>query len=135
MKLTPKDTIRKLVDYVCKKRQAEHLAKDLLDCLERLGGANTIQDLYGWERTDYTSLQVKPTFIFEIQEIVEQIKDNSQIDNGNKVFSERKKKCVKTGNSHKILRYCVYSGQGAETVKKIAWLNMANLNEAIKIVK
>jgi hypothetical protein len=91
--------------------------------------------LYGWERSDYTSLKVKPTFIFEIQEIVGQVKDNSQIDNGDRGLSERKKKCIKTGNSHKILRYCVYSAYGHETVKKIAWLNMDNLNEAIKIVK
>ena len=106
-----------------------------MDCLERLGGANTIQDLYTWERTDYSSLHIKPTFISEIQEIVEQIKDNSQIDNGGRGLSERKKKCIKTANSHKILRYCVYSGYGAETVKKLAWLNMTNLNEAIKIVR
>lgn len=135
MKLTPKDTIYKLVEFICKKRQTSHLVEALMDCLERLGGANTIQDLYGWERLDYTSLHVNPTFIYEIQEIVEQIKDNSQIDNGGRGLSERKKKCIKTANSHKILRYCVYSSYGAETVKKIAWLNMANLNEAIKIVR
>jgi hypothetical protein len=135
MKLSPNDPVRKLVDYVCKKRQAEHLIKGLLGCLEKLGGADTIQDLYGWERTDYTSFLIKPTFIFEIQETVEQVKDNSQINNGDRGLSEDKKKCIKTANSHKILRYCVYSGYGAEAVKKIAWLNMDNLNKAIEIVK
>jgi hypothetical protein len=116
MKLAPKDSIAKFIEYICKKRQAGHLAKDLLYSFENLGGANTIQDLYGWERSDYTSLHVKPTFIFEIQEIVEQVKDNSQIDNGDRERNERKKKCIKTANSHKILRYCVYSAYKAGTV-------------------
>jgi hypothetical protein len=131
MKLTPNNSIRKLIEYVCKKRQSEESITSLVNCLEKMGAANTIQDLYGWERSDYTTLGVKPTFIFEIQEIVGQVKDNSRIDNGNKYLNDRKKQCIKTANSHKILRYCVYTAYGIETVKKIAWINRKNLMKAI----
>ena len=96
----------------------------MLKGLKQLGGANIVQDLYGWERSDYTTLHIKPTFIFEIQEAVEQIKDNSQVDNSKKNLSEQKQACIKIANSHKILRFCVYSGKGVDELKKIAWLNM-----------
>ena len=107
----------------------------MLYSLKKLGGANIVQDLYGWERSDYTSQHIKPTFIFEIQEAVEQIKDSSQVDNNRNKLSERKQSCMKIANSHKILRFCVYSGKGVDELKKIAWLNMKNLKNAIKIVK
>lgn len=46
------------------------------------GGANIVQDLYGWDKDDFTGpkIQIKPTYIFEIQELIEQIKDSSQIN-------------------------------------------------------
>ena len=37
MKLTPKDNIHKLVEFICKKRQVGNLVDALRDCLERLG--------------------------------------------------------------------------------------------------
>jgi hypothetical protein len=67
MNLGPKSSIRELVEYVCNKRQASQLIDELTKGLTELGGANTVQDLYGWERSDYSQLRVKPTFIFEIQ--------------------------------------------------------------------
>jgi hypothetical protein len=36
----------------------------MVEGLTQLGGANIIQDLYGWERSDFSTLRVKPTYIF-----------------------------------------------------------------------
>jgi hypothetical protein len=64
MNLSPKSTIKEFVEYICNKRQAPDLAEKLTKGLMGSGGANIVQDLYGWERSDYSGLGVKPTYIF-----------------------------------------------------------------------
>lgn len=48
MNLGPKSTIQELVEYICNKRQANHLIDGLVGGLIEKGGANIVQDLYGW---------------------------------------------------------------------------------------
>ena len=76
-----------------------------------------------------------PTYIYEIKEAIEQIKDNAQINKKQKSLKDDEKQCLKIANSHKILRYLVYKLDGADGVKKIAWLNMDNLKKAVDIVR
>jgi L-amino acid N-acyltransferase YncA len=66
MKLTPKSSIAELVEYICNKRQATGLSEKLTKVLVDQGGANIVQDLYGWDKEDFTGpkLQIKPTYIF-----------------------------------------------------------------------
>ncbi len=63
VKLGPKSSISDLVKYICNKRQTSQFIEPLTNLLH-IGGADTVQDLYGWERNDYSTFRVMPTFIF-----------------------------------------------------------------------
>jgi hypothetical protein len=43
------------------------------------GGAKKIQDLFAFEKQDFNNLKIKPALIFEIQEIIAIIKENSKV--------------------------------------------------------
>jgi hypothetical protein len=67
VKLSPESTIDEFVKYICEKRQAtQELAEKLIEGLKDLGGANVVCDLFGWLRSDFATIKVKPTYISEL---------------------------------------------------------------------
>lgn len=52
-----------------------------------------------------------------------------------KSYSQKKRERLKVANSHKILRYVVYSSSGMSQVEKLPWLNLKNVEAAVNLVR
>ena len=77
----PKDSIEKLIDYINEKKQeTKAIVQKLKECLETRESAKTIFDLMNWGKEDYQRLNIKTTWIYEIQEVVEMVKDMNNED-------------------------------------------------------
>ena len=79
--MKPKDSIEKLIDYINEKKQEkkENVQK-LKECLKTRESVKTIFDLMNWGKEDYRNLDIKITWIYEILEIVEMVKDMNRKD-------------------------------------------------------
>ena len=89
-------------------------------------GVKIISDLFRWSKEDYSNLKLKVTWIYELLEIVEQIKDfgeEAPESKERRIANVDKNNCIKTANSHKILRYLVYKAYGFDELKNLSKLN------------
>ena len=77
--------------------------------LSQCGGVKLIKEVFHWQKEDYQKLDFKINFIYELMEMVEFIKDMNREDFSPwKKIKKEKEECLKTANSHKVLRYLVY---------------------------
>lgn len=89
-------------------------------------GVKIISDLFRWTKEDYSNLKLKVTWVYELLEIVEQIKDFGEEppeQKDRRIANIDKNNCIKVANSHKVLRYLVYKTDGFDELKSLSKLN------------
>ena len=80
MNLSAESSVEEIVGHICEKRQEnEAIKKQLAKALRQNGGAKKIQDMFSFEKQDFANLRIKPALIFQIQEVIAIIKENSKV--------------------------------------------------------